>query len=229
MFPGEGPTFLDNRMTTVKRVFRRILPALIPVDPTESLTARAAVPGAAGDPPGLGEQPALAGLPPGPGPRARRHRPAPRSTWRRRSSGGEDSEANVSPDILHDELRILLGFWLEMPLHDYLDDRGGDRSRPWPAAVRRRGPRSRLGRPTPPRPPFNLRALIDDALPGPAIPREELTALLERLKTFAKRVHRSPRSTVTRRDVMPRGPAGSRIRCRSRSPRSSTTSPGRWP
>ena len=38
MFPGQGPAFLDNRMTTVKRVFRRILPALIPVDPTENRT-----------------------------------------------------------------------------------------------------------------------------------------------------------------------------------------------
>ena len=38
MFPGQGPAFLDNRMTTVKRVFRRILPVLIPADPTENLT-----------------------------------------------------------------------------------------------------------------------------------------------------------------------------------------------
>ena len=38
MFPGQGPAFLDNRVTTVKRVFRRILPVLIPADPTESLT-----------------------------------------------------------------------------------------------------------------------------------------------------------------------------------------------
>ncbi len=39
MFPGQGPAFLDNRVTTVKCVFRRILPALIPADPTESLTS----------------------------------------------------------------------------------------------------------------------------------------------------------------------------------------------
>ncbi len=39
MFPGQGPVVLDNRVTTVKRVFRRILPVLIPADPTESLTA----------------------------------------------------------------------------------------------------------------------------------------------------------------------------------------------
>ena len=30
MFPGEPPGFLDNRITTVKRVFRRMLPALDP-------------------------------------------------------------------------------------------------------------------------------------------------------------------------------------------------------
>jgi DNA-directed RNA polymerase specialized sigma24 family protein len=39
MFPGQGAGFLDNRLTTVKRVFRRILPAMIPADPTERLTA----------------------------------------------------------------------------------------------------------------------------------------------------------------------------------------------
>jgi DNA-directed RNA polymerase specialized sigma24 family protein len=38
MFPGQPPGFLDNRVTTVKRVFRRILPALVPADPTENLT-----------------------------------------------------------------------------------------------------------------------------------------------------------------------------------------------
>ena len=37
MFPGQGHVVLDNRVTTVKRVFRRILPVLIPADPTESL------------------------------------------------------------------------------------------------------------------------------------------------------------------------------------------------
>ena len=38
MFPGQEPDYLDNRVTTVKRVFRRILPALLPADPTEHLT-----------------------------------------------------------------------------------------------------------------------------------------------------------------------------------------------
>ena len=42
-----------------------------------------------------------------------------------------------------------------------------------------------------PAPTLNLRALIDPAHPTVAsIPPEELTALLERLKTYAKRVHR---------------------------------------
>ena len=36
MFPGQDPVFLDNRITTVKRVFRRILPVMIPTDPTAS-------------------------------------------------------------------------------------------------------------------------------------------------------------------------------------------------
>ena len=39
-----------------------------------------------------------------------------------RSSPDEIAEASIAPDILCDELAILLGFWLEMPMHDYLDD-----------------------------------------------------------------------------------------------------------
>ena len=105
MFPGEGPAFLDNRMTTVKRVFRRILPALIPVDPTESRTPEQR----------FGELleilrasansrlwlAFLVDRPPTP-----RSRAARRSTWRPGTIGGEGDAASVSPDILHDELRI---------------------------------------------------------------------------------------------------------------------------
>jgi hypothetical protein len=41
-------------------------------------------------------------------------------------------------------------------------------------------------------PTINLRALIDEAHPAhSAVPAQELVGLLERLKTFAKRVHRS--------------------------------------
>ena len=125
MFPGQAPVVLDNRVTTVKRVFRRILPALVPTDPTENLTARGTVPGVAGDPPGLDELPALAGLPHRPGPGPGNGSPALPLTWPRGRSTCEEAEATVSPEILHDELRILLGFWLEMPLPDYLDDLEG--------------------------------------------------------------------------------------------------------
>src|SRR5262249_13200497 len=51
-----------------------------------------------------------------------------------------------------------------------------------------------------------LRALIDGTHPAiSAIPREEMSVLLERLKTFAKRVHRTgKRGREERRDA-PRG------------------------
>jgi hypothetical protein len=189
MFPGEGPIFLDNRMTTVKRVFRRILPALIPADPTERLT------------PEQRSQEFLDILQasshsrlwlaflldPAPGPEASIGSSLDLAA---RSTGVEGPEAAVSPDIHHDELRILLGFWLEMPLHDYLDDLEGI----GPAvagAVRQSRPSVPLGRPHAAAAPFNLRTLMDGAPGLPAIPHEELTALFEHLKTFAKRAHRS--------------------------------------
>ena len=136
MFPGEGPAFLDNRMTTVKRVFRRILPALIPVDPTESRTARAAVPGAAGDPPRLGEQPALAGLPGGPVPRPRGLRRLVASTWRPGTIGGErarrDRLARHPPRRAADPPGLLAG---DAPAGLSPTTADG-RTRPSPAATR---------------------------------------------------------------------------------------------
>ena len=124
MFPGQPPGFLDNRLTTVKRVFRRILPALVPADPTENLTPEERfqelleilhasknnrlwlaflTKPAAGPEESTGSSLELAAA----------------------SSGEEMPEAMISPEVLHDELRVLLGFWLEMPLNDYLDDLDG--------------------------------------------------------------------------------------------------------
>jgi DNA-directed RNA polymerase specialized sigma24 family protein len=190
MFPGHDPGFLDNRVTTVKRVFRRMLPALIPADPTENLTteerfeelieilhARSA------------NRLWLAFLTsPTPGPDG-----SPSSSLELAESapGKEPSGAAVSADILHDELRILLGFWLEMPLHEYLDDL--ERVGPIVAGIireaRHHGPRG--GRPRT-MAQFNLKAFVAGIDPSiPAIPPEELTGLLERLKLFSKRVHRA--------------------------------------
>ena len=39
-----------------------------------------------------------------------------------RPSREEISRGDGYPDILEDELRVLLGFWLEMPVQEYLDD-----------------------------------------------------------------------------------------------------------
>ena len=124
MFPGQPPGFLDNRITTVKRVFRRILPALVPADPTENLTPEERF------------QELLEIL----------HASKNNRLWlaflTRPATGSEAStgsslelaaasgaegipEAMISPEIVHDELRVLLGFWLEMPLNDYLDDLEG--------------------------------------------------------------------------------------------------------
>jgi DNA-directed RNA polymerase specialized sigma24 family protein len=190
MFPGQGPAFLDNRMTTVKRVFRRILPALIPADPTENLTSEQRF------------QELLeilhvsknsrlwlaVLLDPMPGAEAS---PGSSLDLAVQSTGTERLEATVAPEVLQDELRILLGFWLEMPLSEYLEDLetvGPSVA----AAIRQSRPSGRLQQPHAAALPFNLRGLVDGSHPPiSAIPPEERTLLFERLKTFAKRVHRA--------------------------------------
>jgi hypothetical protein len=189
MFPGEPPGFLDNRITTVNRVFRRILPALIPADPTDPLTPEARF------------QELLEILRESRTDRlwlAFLTRPTPgpdQSTGSSLelavpSSSDEIPEGKISAEILNDELRILLGFWLEMPLNDYLDalESAGPTIAQALHDARPRGA-LRLDRAT--ASTLNLRALIDPDHPTVAsIPPEELLALLDQLKTYAKRVHR---------------------------------------
>ena len=190
MFPGQRPLFLDNRMTTVKRVFRRILPLLIPADPTESLTPderftelveilrasknnRLWLAFLTSPMPGSGESTGSS------------------LDLAERPAQEETSGAMVDPDILHDELRVLLGFWLEMPLREYLEnlEQVGPNVA---AAIRdsllsgpRGGYRNDVYR-------LNLRSLIAGTDPLiTAIPAGEMAILWGHVKTFAKRVHRS--------------------------------------
>jgi hypothetical protein len=190
MFPGQGPAFLDNRVTTVKRVFRRILPALIPTDPTENLTSDERF------------QELLEILHasktnrlwlafltnPIPGPE---ESPGSSLDLAARSSAQEMPGSMVSEDILHDELRVLLGFWLEMPVHEYLDDLEGV-GPTVAAAIRDSRPCVSRGRRRDAGPPLNLNGLIAETEPTISmIPPEELILLFQRLKLFAKRVHRA--------------------------------------
>ncbi len=189
MFPGQGPVFLDNRVTTVKRVFRRVLPALIPADPTENLTPDErfdellAILHASNN-----SRLWLAFLTnPMPGPE---ESPSSSLELAAGSSADETASAPVAPDVLYDELRVLLAFWLEMPLYDYLDEL--EAVGPAVAAViresRRRGPLGRSAAVT----PLSLKGLIAATDPLiSTIPSRELTELFSRLKLFAKRVHRS--------------------------------------
>ena len=84
----------------------------------------------------------------------------------------------------------MLGFWLAMPLNDYLDDLEG--AGPTIRRILRDArPRSGLRSTRNKASVLNLQGLIDRAHSTFAsIPPEELTVLLERLKTYAKRVHR---------------------------------------
>jgi DNA-directed RNA polymerase specialized sigma24 family protein len=211
MFPGQGPAFLDNRMTTVKRVFRRILPVLIPADPTENLTPeerfaelleilRAS----------KNNRLWLAFLT-NPKPKAEESTGSSLELAERPAKEGM-SGATVAPDILHDELRVLLGFWLEMPLCEYIEDLeavGPNIA----AAMRDSRPAGPLGRHQNDVARLNLKCLIAGNDPTvSAIPPKELAILLGRIKTFAKKVHRavknsangeSPRNVIRRDSSMP--------------------------
>jgi Sigma-70 region 2 len=196
MFPGEPPGFLDNRITTVKRVFRRILPALIPADPTDALTPEARF------------QELLEILQASKTNRlwlAFLTRPAPgpdQSTGSSLelsapSSDHELPEGKISAEIVNDELRILLGFWLQMPLNDYLDDL--EAAGPAIARALREGrPRGGLRSDRIAPSTLNLHALIDaNSTTVASIPADELTTLLDRLKSYAKRVHRLAKQKET--------------------------------
>ena len=207
MFPGQGPVFLDNRVTTVKRVFRRILPALIPADPTENLTPE--------------ERFAelleilhasknnrlwLAFLTnPMPGPDESTGSSLELAA---RSSADEMPGATVSPDILHDELRVLLGFWLEMPLHEYLDDLEGV-GPAVAAAIRGSRPSGPLGRHRDAVPPLNLKAAdrrarsddLRDPARGADNPARAPEDVRQESPPFAEaRSRRGPSRRASRRD-----------------------------
>jgi DNA-directed RNA polymerase specialized sigma24 family protein len=190
MFPGQSPVVLNNRVTTVKRVFRRILPALIPADPIETLTAEERF------------QELLEILRtsktnrlwlvfltnPVPGPEESTGSSLELAA---RSCADETPESPVNSEMLHDELRILLGFWLEMPIQDYLEEL--ERIGPAiEAMVRDSRPAISLGTGRNFVTPLNLKALSASTDAATlSIPPDELRILLEQLKTFAKRVHRS--------------------------------------
>ncbi len=185
MFPGQSPVFIDDRLTTVKRVFRRILPALIPADPTESLTPEERF------------TELLEIL------RASKNS----RLWLTVLANPESSGASLDltsdafeeemfvathvPAVLHDELGVLLRLWLEMPMHSYLEDLE-DVGPTVAAAIRDSRSSGPLRGYKHACEPLNLESLIARTDPRiSAIPPEELIILLGRLKTFAKRVHRS--------------------------------------
>ncbi len=211
MFPGQEAVFLDNRVTTVKRVFRRILPVLIPADPTESLTAEERFAELIEILQASKNNRLWLAFLTNPMPKPEESTGSSLDLAARPASQ-ENAVAAVAPDVLNDELRVLLSFWLEMPMRDYLDDL--ESVGPTVAAAirdsRSSGP---LGRHQHAFPSFNLKALIAETDPKiAAIPAAEMTILLGRLKTFAKRVHRSlkngaggasPRGITRRDNAMP--------------------------
>jgi hypothetical protein len=191
MFPGEPPGFLDNRLTTVKRIFRRMLPALIPIDPTESLTLHeryreieTILRGATNShlwlallmPPEIRSNDTSGSsldLPP-------------------RSAYLDAHEAAVSRRVIHEELRILLGFWLELPLYDFLDDLEAVGPAVSAAIAESRLAYDSAARRVSAGLPFNLRRLIAGVEPPlVSIPPNEWLALLQCLKTFSKGVYRA--------------------------------------
>jgi RNA polymerase sigma factor (sigma-70 family) len=202
-FPGRDAQYLDNCATSVKRVFRRVLPALIPPDMTERQSPEERFEEwleiLRSSKAGQHNRLRLAFLtapPPGPGASLDSSAELVVGGPRDEPVGGE-----VPPDLACDEVRVLLGFWLAMPFADYL----GPLAEVGPRAARAGRPARAPGKApavaAAPAPPFSLLAVVDDAHP---LPNHELTALLQRLKTFAKRVHNAVKSS---RDDDPRGAA----------------------
>ena len=189
MFPGQPPGFLDNRLTTVKRVsgafFRRSCPLTrpIPSRPTNDWKNCWKSCGLH-SPAGCGWR-LLAKPAPEPG-----ESTGSSDDLAMPSSVDEIPEGRIPPEVMHDELRVLLGFWLAMPLNDYLDDLEG--AGPTIARVIRDSrPRGAPGPAESLAPCLNLLGLCDRVHPTiAAIPPGELVNVFERLKTYAKRVHR---------------------------------------
>jgi hypothetical protein len=190
MFPGQEPGFLDNRVTTVKRIFRRVLPALIPADPTENLTPEErfqellAILQSSKD-----SRLWLAFLTdPRPGPDQITSSSLDLAAW---PAADDRPEAGISQDILDDELRVLLGFWLDAPVHEYLDDL--EAVGPiLAAAIRETRPSGARGRRRDAASAITLKGLISGTDPVVStVPPAELIILFRRLKEYAKRVHRS--------------------------------------
>ena len=136
---------------------------------------RRAVRRTARNPACLSKQPALAGLPDQSHARARRvdrlfARPG------RPAHPGRNVRGNCCARIIQDELRVLLGFWLEMPVQEYLDDLETV-GRPW---------RRRSATALPVRwadtetlsSPLNLKGLIAGTDPGSHDSAEEIAILL---------------------------------------------------
>jgi hypothetical protein len=114
-----------------------------------------------------------------------------------RSSSQQTCDDDSALDVLNDELRVLLGFWLDIPLHEYLDDVEGG----CPAlasAIRGSRPVGRRGESRDRALAINLRRLVagDDPVTS-VVSQSELKHLFERLKLFAKRVHRSAKRGAT--------------------------------
>ena len=182
-FPGKDGQFLDNRLTTAKRIFRRLLPEVIPPRLTEQV-GHGAVRGVAGDPPGLAV-----------GPASRLHlafrvTPAPSGdpgscdslelAARTDTLRGLQPVEELPRDLSNDELSILLSFRLEMPLADFL-------GRPELAAVRNFADPA-TGRER----PLCLLSLVESPPEALADAGFDLVGLLNHVKQVAKWTHSNP-------------------------------------
>ncbi len=164
-YPGRDAQYLDNCATSVKRVFRKVLPTVV----AGELTDREA--------PEERFAEWLEILRTSRSSQCHRlhlaFRPAPRlapdgDVEASQSLAAHDQDADVPDELQHDELKVLQVFWLAMPFEDYLCPRGAGVS----------GERATPG---------SLFVMIHAAggLP-PETTAPEWLLWLERLKTFAK-------------------------------------------
>ena len=181
-----------NRATSVRRVFERILPSVIPAElcdrdsPEERFREWADILLRSS---AVGRVPIWVAF-------LRVPRPVTDATTFSSSQLARPQVAAVAapgsasqPEGMEpDELRVLLSFWLSLPLGDYLGDLAGFGPATLAGGIMGTGHHPRL----------SLRTIVNGGLPD--VPRVDLEALLRRVKHFAKQVYHAARAETEAND-----------------------------
>lgn len=192
-FPGKDGQFLDNKLTTAKRILRRILPEVIPIDLTEHEDHQARfaewreiITGARL---GGGDPPLRAALRVTPVPASELTEYSSIHVARQKQDFSDLVMEDPTGSLSTDELRILLNFRLSMPFRDFLGK--SDESAAWAADAKHASEPSKAAA-------GPLGCLLDAIEPRTlgreldAATRQRLLTIIVRLKKVAKWTHAKP-------------------------------------